>query len=132
MIIMAMLIMAAFGAMAQDSVSVVKKGEDYYIQHFSGFTKTGETICKDYIAEKVDPNEAIVKATNSIHTSSILQLSAVGMAAVGGLFYLNGVNRVGTCCLIISGGLGIASSIALYQDRLYLSPDGVIVKIGKK
>ena len=133
-IAVAVLIMAA--AVPMRAQEFTKVNDTTYIRQF--INTNG--VVTDF-AEPVDMQALTVKINNDLRSVALCQtgcLAAGGISAVAALVNFNkhnGKNKGLEAASIIFGigsfGLGVASIVFTYKDRLYIAPDGVVIRISR-
>lgn len=133
-IAVALLIMAAaLPGMAQEW----KKVND--TTYARSFTRS-DGVVTDY-ATPVDVTAMTVKINNDLRSAALLQVGSIGSSvAAGGIALFNATHysgedtmlNVATVLLgLASAGLGVASIVKMYQRRVYIAPDGVVIRISR-
>ena len=133
-IAVAVLIMAA--AVPMRAQEFTKVNDTTYIRQF--IHTNG--VVTDF-AEPVDMQALTVKINNDLRSVALCQtgcLAAGGISAVAALVNVNkhnGKNKGLEAASIIFGiagaCLGVASIVFTYKDRLYIAPDGVVIRISR-
>ena len=100
--------------------------------------KTNKGIQLEY-AYPIDANQIVVDNNNAMREAGACFLGSIGCAvAAGTLVYVGEETRSSSIILgaialgAMSLGLEIGGMCKLLRNRVYLTPEGVIVKIGKK
>ena len=131
-IAVALLIMAtAVPVMAQEWEKV---DDTTYVRRFIHT----DGVLTDY-AEPVDMTALTMKINNDLRSASLCQFGCMGSGAVATAAALINASEHGgksttlTTATVIFGiasvGLGIASVCKLYRQRVYMAPDGVVIRI---
>lgn len=133
-IAVALLIMAA--AVPMRAQEWTKLNDTTYIRQF--IHTNG--VVTDF-AEPVDMAALTVKINNDLRSAALCQtgcLVAGGISAVSALVNANkhnGKNKGLEAASIIFGlgsfGLGVASIVFTYKNRVYIAPDGVVIRISR-
>ena len=107
---------------------------------YARFTVEKDGVTTEY-AEPVDMTALTVKLNNDLRKVALCQtgcLVAGGISAAAALvnaYEFNGQKNGLTAASIIFGlgsfGLGVASIVFTYKNRLYIGPDGVVIRISR-
>ena len=107
---------------------------------YARFTAEKYGVTTEY-AEPVDMTALTVKINNDLRKVALCQtgcLVAGGISAAAALvnaYEFNGKKNGLTAASIIFGvagvGLGVASIVCTYKNRVYIAPDGVVIRISR-
>lgn len=131
LIIMAALILAAIAPMsAQD---FTRLNDTTWVRN----TMLTNGIMTEY-ASSIDNAALTVKINNDLRNAALCQAGAFGMGMLAGIESLRyaqkqtKARRAGAIAFGVAAfAFEIASVCHMYQERMYLTPEGVIVKIGR-
>lgn len=104
------------------------------------YTNTTQGVITDY-AYQVDQAMLIAKHNNNMRTFGLLQLGCMASEGIAFAATMYNMNKYGGNKDSLKGaafvfglaglGMGIGSIGAIVQDKVYLTPEGIIVKIGR-
>ena len=100
--------------------------------------KTNKSVQLEY-AYPIDANQIVVDNNNAMREAGACFLGSIGCAAAAGTLVYVGEKARSTSVIVgaialgaMSLGLEIGGMCKLLRNRVYLTPEGVVVKIGKK
>lgn len=134
LIIIAAMVLAAIAPLSAQDFN--KLNDTTWVRHFVH----SDGVVTEY-AYKVDQAAHIAKLNNDMRKFGLLEAGAVvagGVAALAELTNVkkhNGKNTALDMAAVVLGigsvGMGVAGICVMIEDRLYVSPEGVIIRIGK-